>query len=215
LAFALTFASALKELIRPSRLGGEPRPVGGESPDAGGAGAAEDFEHEPLTRWELIGSPPPAIGAAGDGRALLCSGTAYGVLGGVSVSDLALQFRYRQGAGVGEVVLRGRPEWRDSSVWGQHYRVCFRPDRIALVKKSGSWPARAEEELASTPLPVPVGAWRDVAIRAAGNRIEVSLGGRVVLSADDPASLPAGAVAFGCASGSDFAYDDVRLRPVR
>src|SRR5262245_60344068 len=158
LAFALTFASAVKELIRPSRLGGEPRPVGGESSGAGVA-VAEDFEREPLPNWEFIGSPPPAVGPTGGGRALICSGTSYGVLGGVSVSDMALQFRFRQGAGVGEVVLRGRPEWRDSSVWSQHYRVCFRPDRIALVKRSGAWPTPVEEELASAPAGVPVGAW--------------------------------------------------------
>src|SRR5262245_65691077 len=77
LAFALTFASAVKELIRPSRLGGEPRPVGGESSGAGVA-VAEDFEREPLPNWEVIGSPAPRRRATGGGPALGSSHTHLG-----------------------------------------------------------------------------------------------------------------------------------------
>jgi hypothetical protein len=61
-----------------------------------------------------------------------------------------------------------------------------------------------------TPAP---GAWSNVAVRAVGGRIDVSLDGHPLLRVLDPEPLPGGLLALGCVNGKDVAFDDVEVVP--
>ncbi|MFQ5811488.1 MAG: family 16 glycoside hydrolase, partial [Armatimonadota bacterium] len=176
------------------------QPMVGVPPPAGAL--SENFERQPLQGWEFGGAQVQPVEL---GHALVCPGTGHGIWVAASARDFALRFRYRQGQGVGQVVLCAFGEPPQN----REYQVMLSQGEMALVRNVQGQP----QELGGGQCQLQPGQWYDVVIRIANGQIQVAVGGQTVLTAQDAQPLPAGTFAFGCIEGGGVAYDDITLTP--
>jgi hypothetical protein len=165
--------------------------------------AVEDFEAVDLSNWDL--GAAASIGRADGGQALVLSGPGQAYWNPAQVDDFVLRFRYRAGAGVGDVLLRNA----GGTAQREAYHVRIGRDSLTLVRRAGE----QERTLGTVATHLSPGEWYPVALRAGGGSFTIEVG-NAVLTAQDPSPLPAGGMAFGCSSGDGCAYDDIILARV-
>lgn len=166
-------------------------------------GAGADAE-EGRGAWErLLGAARAAEGSA---PGLAVDGFGFGVLRQEPPSDFTLQFRYRQGTGVGAVLLPAPDAGRTPRL----HHVLLREDAIVLCREAEG---RLEEFAVGRP-GVPAGAWQDVEILRRGVGLEVRVGSGRRVQGEDSRGLASGRIALGAYMGTGFAFEDVRLEAV-
>jgi len=171
----------------------------------------EDFDRDPVSGWHY--SCQHAFVQAGNGRALATRGGGHAIWQAAGpVSDFALKFRYGYEQGAGDVFFRST----ETPQGMQFYFLRLEPRQFVLGRRlhapGGKFP---EKNLASAPVQLAPRAWHDVMIQAAGGQIQVSVNGKVVLSASDPQPLRSGPCGLGAVGNSGFVlYDQVMLAPL-
>jgi len=167
----------------------------------GAQAISESFGTDPLEGWHLVGGA--RVAPAAQGRALVFDGPGHGLWQATQAQTSSLAFRYRHGAGLGEVVMCGTGEPPNHS----EYRVRFDQAGISVRRLTRG----TERVLGSGRVAWRPGAWVNVAIQVSAGTIAVSVDGQRVLGVTDANPLPGGGMAFGCLEGSGFGYDDIAL----
>ena len=163
---------------------------------------SEAFDEGAAQRWLMVGNAQMVT--EGDNTFLTTSALAFGVWQTAPLSNLSIWLRYRHGQGTGDIALCTEPSMPPKHL----YHLMLVDAGIGVLREQNQQPVeigRAYYEL------VP-GKWYDLGVYLQGGKIVVEIGGQQVLSAFDPAPLPAGFIGLGSLDGDGFAYDDITLK---
>jgi hypothetical protein len=123
------------------------------------------------------------------------------------IRDGRVDFRYRQGDGVGLVMLR----WSSTREGVRAYVLRLDQDRLALQWKG----PRGTRRLADAPLGLTRAEWYDISVWLSGATVLIAVDARPILQVKDAAPwLEPGHVVFAGEGASGIAYRDVRLTAV-
>jgi len=170
-----------------------------------GSSVSETFDGSPITGWEFSGGVKvqQVVGAG----ALICYSPGLGewTCAGQH-ADFTLTYRYQHGQGLSHVSLCASGE----ATRRREYRLLIGAEAgVRLVKLSDGH----EQELGAANHQLRSRTWYDIRLEVADGLIQLRIGGRPVLGAQDLEPLPAGGIAFGCIEGSGFAFDSIALTP--
>lgn len=149
----------------------------------------ENFDRDPVAGWEF--SCEKRFVPAGEGRFLQVLGGGH-ALSVLEREDFLLTFRYRSksAGGVGDILFRAGEQGA--------YSLRLEPQQIVLCWRSGNHEVGfQEQDLAVKPYPLQPDTWHTLGLRVQGNRIDVSVGGKPLISCSDPQQRPAGMVGLG------------------
>lgn len=166
---------------------------------------SEKFDRSPITGWGFSGGVKvQQVAGAG---AFVCYSPGLGEWTGAGQhADFTLAYRYQHGQGLSHVSLCAS---------GEAARRC--EYRLLLGGEAGARLVKAvqghEQELAAANHELRSRTWYDIRLEVADGLIQLRIGGRPVLAAQDLEPLPAGTIGFGCIEGSGFAFDAISLTP--
>ena len=182
----------------------KPPDSAGPIPGAGGQMqkvVREDFETVPLTHWAFTGGN--AVVPDGNNHLLSLSLGGTGVWDIGSMDDFTLTLRYRHGYGSGSVLFG----LKDRKHMEHAYHLSLVKNRLDLIRQQSG----KLQTLQSVPLSFKTGQWYTLAVARKGGLIQVSVDGKVVVSATDPKPLGGGELAFGSSLGTGTGFDDLEV----
>lgn len=170
-----------------------------------GSSVSETFDGSPVTGWEFSGGVKvqQVVGAG----ALICYSPGLGEWTSAGQhADFTLSYRYQHGQGTSQVILCASGD----ATAPREYRLLIGAEAgVRLVKLSDGH----EQELSAANHQLRSRTWYDIRLEVADGLIQLRIGGRPVLGAQDLEPLPEGTIGFGCIEGSGFAFDSISLTP--
>ena len=175
----------------------------------------EDFEKKTLKNWAFVnplgpGAGPAVVRAEHGNRLLTTGGLSDAVWTIASFQDYTLQFRYRHAKGNGRVTLCRPGAVLPPLPWASLLNLTMSDTTASLGwgrMKTGIQPMK-KAAYAFRP-----GQWYDMTVKKYGQRIQISVGGKLVIDASHRLLGAKGFVSFGSLGGGWHAYDNIRLTP--